>query len=171
MKRLALLCLLVGGIICCPAAEAQINCPSTSSKLACVIPNTLNLKSSTDLAFLNEAVGSTLGDLPLASPASGIIYVLDPKLNLPVPSNDTLGPVLVQRAETIGKHKLYLAVTYQFFRFENIDGISMKNIPIVLSFPGPPAPVTTATNNRLDLTAHQLGVYLTWHCNWPALFC
>lgn len=131
MKRLALLCLLVGGIAFCPVAEAQINCPSTSTKLACAIPNLLQLTpgSIQSLGFLNEAVGSTLGDLPLASPASGIIYVLDPKLNLPVPSNDTLGPVLVQRAETIGKHKLYLAVTYQFFRFENIDGVSLKNIP------------------------------------------
>jgi len=159
MNRLLFLFLLVGAVFC-PAAEAQINCTPTSPKLACVIPNQLHLTGSQSLAFLNEAVGSQLGDLPLASPASGIIYTYDPRLNLPVPSNDTLGPVLTQRAETIGRHKIYLAVTYQFFRFEDIDGTSMSQIPILLSLQGGAA--ITVSNNRLDLTAHQLGVYLTY---------
>ncbi len=162
MKRLVFFCLLAGGFLMGPAAEAQITCSPASAKLACVIPNALNLTapSSQNLGFLNEAVGSQLGDLPLASPASGIIYTIDPKLNLPVASNDTLGPVLTQRAETIGKHKLYLAFTYQFFRFEDIDGVSMRNLPILLTLSNGSA--VTASNNRLDLTAHQFGVYLTY---------
>lgn len=161
MKRLLFFSLLVGAALC-PAAQAQISCSPAITKLACIIPNALNLTapSSQNLGFLNEAVGSQLGDLPLASPASGIIYVLDPKLNLPVPSNDTLGPILTQRAETIGRHKVYLAVTYQFFRFENIDGLSMKQLPILLVLQGGTA--VTQTNNRLDLVAHQIGVYLTY---------
>jgi hypothetical protein len=161
MKRLLFFCLLVGGVFC-PAAEAQINCTQASTKLACIIPNALNLTvpSSQNLGFLNEAVGSQLGDLPLASPASGIIYIYDPKLNLPVPSNDTLGPILTQRAETIGRHKVYLAVTYQFFRFENIDSVSLKQLPILLTTQSGNA--LTASNNRLDLTAHQIALYLTY---------
>jgi hypothetical protein len=161
MKRLLFMCLLVGGAVC-PRAEAQINCTQASAKLACLIPNALNLTtpSSQNLGFLNEAVGSQLGDLPLASPASGIIYTIDPKLNLPVPSNDTLGPVLVQRAETIGKHKIYFAVTYQFFNFKDIDGLSLTSLPILLQLQGGTA--ITESNNRLDLTAHQVGLYLTY---------
>ena len=161
MKRFLVFGLLVGGIFC-PAAQAQITCSPASQKLACVIPNALNLTapSSQNLGFLNEAVGSQLGDLPLASPASGIIYTIDPNLNLPVASNDTLGPVLTQRAETIGKHKLYLAFTYQFFRFEDIDGISLSNLPILLTLQNGTA--LTVSNNRLDLTAHQFGIYLTY---------
>src|ERR1700722_6683352 len=98
---------------------AQVNCTSGSSasgKLICLIPNQLNLTqgSTQSLAFLNEAIGSQVSDLPLATPASGVIYTLDPKLNTPVPSNETLGPVLTQRAETIGKHRFYVAFTYQY---------------------------------------------------------
>ena len=161
MKRLLFFSLLVGAVFC-PAAEAQINCTQASTKLACIIPNALNLTapSSQNLGFLNEAVGSQLGDLPLASPASGIIYIYDPKLNLPVPSNDTLGPILTQRAETIGRHKVYLAVTYQFFSFKDIDGLSLTQLPVVLQNSSPPA--VTATNNRLDLTANQIALYLTY---------
>ena len=59
MKHLLLFCLLVGGILC-PAAKAQIACTQTSPKLACVIPNQLNLTapSSQNLTFFNEAVAS-----------------------------------------------------------------------------------------------------------------
>ena len=153
---------LAAGALLCPSARAQVNCSQNSPKLACVIPNALNLTapSSENLGFLNEAVGSQVGALPLASPASGIIYVNDPKLNLPVPSSETLGPILTQRPETIGRHKFYVAATYQFFRFEDIDNLSLKQLPIVLNLQNGAA--VTVTNNRLDLSASQFGLYFTY---------
>ena len=145
-----------------PAARAQVNCSSSSTKLICLIPNQLNLSpgSSQSLAFLNEAVGSQVSELPVATPASGIIYTNDPKLNLPVPSNETLGPVLTQRAETIGRHKVYIAFTYQYFLLQDIDGLSLKNLPIFL--PLQTGTAVTATNNRLDLKANQFTGYVTY---------
>jgi hypothetical protein len=161
-KRLLIICLITAGLVC-PAAHAQIACSpgDESSKLACIIPNALNLTapSAQNLGFLNEAVGSQVGQLPLASPASGIIYVNDPVLNLPVPSNETLGPILTQRAETIGAHKIYVAATYQFYRFGEIDGLSLKQLPILLVLQGGAA--VTTSNNRLDLTVNQFTMYLT----------
>src|ERR1700726_4009982 len=129
MKRLLFFSLLAGGFLS-PAVHAQVNC-SQSSKLICLIPHGLNFTQSSfaSLGFLSEALGSEVSSLPLASPASGIIYRNDPKLNLPVPSDEALGPVLTQRPETIGRHNLYIAATYQFFRFEDIDGLSLKNLP------------------------------------------
>src|SRR5208283_1306388 len=85
---------------------------------------------------------------------------IDPKLNIPVPSNATLGPILTQRAETIGRHKFYIAFTYQYFQFEDIDGMGLKNLPIFLPLQG--GNVVTATNNRLDLKASQFTAYFTY---------
>ena len=160
MKRL-LFFLLVAGSVMSPAARAQVSCPASSGKLICLIPNGLNFTQASfaGLGFLSEAVGSEVSNLPLASPASGIIYRNDPKLNVPVPSDETLGPVLTQRPETIGRHKLYIAATYQFFRFEDIDGLSLKNLPLFISVPGQGF---EPTNNRLDLTVHQTTGYLTF---------
>jgi len=163
MKRL-LTAILVTGSFLCPVAKAQVNCgqASVSSKLVCLIPDALNLTtpSAQNLGFLNEAIGTQVSDLPLASPASGIIYKNDPKLNLPVPSSETLGPVLTQRAETIGRHKMYIAATYQFFRFEDIDGIGLKQLPILLLLQDGSA--ATVSNNRLDLTVNQMTAYFTF---------
>ncbi len=158
---LAILIILTQG----PRVLAQVNCSagsSASGKLICLIPNQLNLTqgSAQNLAFLNEAIGSQVSDLPLATPASGVIYTIDPKLNIPVPSNATLGPILTQRAETIGRHKFYIAFTYQYFQFEDIDGMGLKNLPIFLPLQG--GNVVTATNNRLDLKASQFTAYFTY---------
>jgi len=158
---LAILIILTQG----PRVLAQVNCTAgspASGKLICLIPNQLNLTqgSAQNLAFLNEAIGSQVSDLPLATPASGVIYTIDPKLNIPVPSNETLGPILTQRAETIGRHKFYIAFTYQFFQFEDIDGMGLKNLPIFLPLQG--GNVVTATNNRLDLKASQFTAYFTY---------
>jgi len=161
MKRFLPLLVVLGGIFI-PPAMAQ-NCAS-SSKLACLIPNELNTvnpnSNTTDFQLIGEAVGSAVSDLPLASPASGVIYVTDPKLNLPVPSNATLGPVLVQRSETIGHHKLFVAFTYQRFEFSDIDGISLKKVPVYL--PNQNGTEVAVTNNRIDLKASQFAGYFTF---------
>jgi hypothetical protein len=90
--------------------------------------------------------------------------MIDPKLNLPVPSDADLGPILTQRPETAGRHKLYFAGVYQFFRFEDLDGISLKRFPVVATVP---ATSTTPllgfdTSNRLSLTVHQITGYFTF---------
>jgi Putative MetA-pathway of phenol degradation len=168
MRRVLLLLVAVGGF-CCPAALAQSpNCSGAQSKkLFCLVPNQLG-QVSTQFglvgAALSQDIGTEVGDLPLASPSSGVIYKLDPKLNLPVPSDQTLGPILTQRPETVGRHKLYFAAVYQFFNFEGLDGLALKNLPIVTTTPPPPgAPVLGFdTSNRLDLKVHQTTGYFTF---------
>src|ERR1700733_14934737 len=159
MNRFLFLCGVVGLFVC--PAKAQISCPSQSNKLVCLIPNGLNLTSSSfpALGFLSEAVGSEVSTLPLASPASGVIYITDPKFNVPVPSNETLGPVLTQRSETMGRHRIYISATYQFFRFSEIDGVNLKNLPIFIKVAGVGY---EPTNNNLELTVHQTTGYLTY---------
>jgi hypothetical protein len=73
--------------------------------------------------------------VPLASPASGIVYDKDPATKLPRPSGtETLGPVLTERGETLYHGKLFVAATYQRFRFNSQDGIDLKKIPMVFNF-------------------------------------
>lgn len=165
-KLLLFLLALAGGASFCPTLNAQVDC-AKSTKLICLTPSQLDLldparSSNFGVASfpIDEAVGSEVSSLPLASPASGVIYVLDPKLNVPVPTSETLGPVLTQRPETIGRHKIYIAVTYQGFRFEDLDGVSLRALPVVVTLPD--GLFSIATNNRLDLTASQVTGYFTF---------
>lgn len=142
-------------------------------------------------APINEAVGIQASQLPLASPSSGITFVYDPSLKTFAPSTDeSLGPIIGDRATTIGRRKLFIGFSYQYFNFGSIDGQNTSNIPTVLQhqpFPVPNAQnlpscdnqtaLTTAngyggdpcfvrdfiqTANNIDLTIHQYTIYATY---------
>src|SRR5260370_3090598 len=92
------------------SAPAQINCgagssaPSTS--LACLVPVSLTPSGfspasplqqaplatfpSNTLAFLSGQIGAEVSQIPLASPASGLIYATNPTTHLPHPFNPPL---------------------------------------------------------------------------------
>jgi hypothetical protein len=79
----------------------------------------------------NSALGTQLTSLPLPSPASGFTYTFDPNLGVYTRSAQSYGPVLTERAETIGKEKFFAGFSYQHFRFGTLDGIDLHNFPSV----------------------------------------
>jgi len=177
--------LLVASIICTnPNALAQINCASGSSsanKLGCLIPSTVtpstytflptptattvNSQLANSFGFLTSDIGGEISQIPLASPASGVIFVIDPTLKVPVPSDQSLGPILTQRADTIGRHKIYVATTYQYFLLKDVDGLALNNLPSAFFFSSTNSstPDTLGVaNGHVDLKVHQFVGYVTF---------
>jgi Putative MetA-pathway of phenol degradation len=197
--------------------SAQGICPlngTVSTKLVCVIPQTFGpfgvgsgagaplIANQHQAHFegdflssfgpINEAVGIQVSQLPIASPSSGITFTYDAALKTFSPSTEeSLGPILGERASTIGRNKLYVAFSFQYFNFNSIDGQNTSNIPAVLQhrfFPGDPtsplgflAPCPNQsgltggyannpcfvrdyiqTANNIDLTVHQYTLYATY---------
>jgi Putative MetA-pathway of phenol degradation len=81
------------------------------------------------LAPLNAAVGSELTLLPLGSPGSGLVYVYDPTLKTFTASTVDLGPILTERANTTGRHKVRVGFSYQRFSFSSLDGTNVHSLP------------------------------------------
>jgi len=213
-RTLVLFVLLMTAFI--SAAKAQSTCPlngTSSNKLVCVIPQVygpVGLGSGATAPLLadghqahfegeflsnfgpiNEAVGVQVSQLPIASPSSGITFVYDPSLKTFAPSTDeSLGPILGERASTIGRHKIYVAFSFQYFNFNSIDGHDTSKLSSVFQhevFPPPPPPsfITSCPNqqgmsgtvyagnpcfvrdfiettNNIDLTVHQYTMYATY---------
>lgn len=144
-----------------PAGARAQNCAST--KLFCLIPTAFHTTVS-QFNFFNEAFGTQITQLPLATPASGFIFTFDKSLGVYTASNQSFGPILSERAETIGRHKLYLAFTYQHFGFSEIDGTNMTNIPIVFTFfnAADGDTVYTATRDRVDTKVEQYAIFASF---------
>jgi hypothetical protein len=158
-KRIAL-CMMFG--VLSTSALAQGPCASQSGKLACVIPqeygpngfsffkNVLvpagdhpehfnNSSANPDqgdietrLKPLTQIIGRQANLLPLASPSSGVLLTFDSSLKTQVITADSLGPILGERAETVGRHRLFLGFSYQFFDFDRVDGVDLRSFPAVL---------------------------------------
>jgi len=166
----------------CTRTVAQTNtfCQSNgkptvhANNLVCLLPNLgfPPVSSGPDpIAGLTAAIASQASLIPLASPASGIIYSTDPALQILVPSGtESFGPVLTERGETLGHHKAFVAFSYQHFGFNSIDNVSLKNIPAV--FPAavldkfghviPGAVAFDETRTRVDLKVNQFAFYATY---------
>lgn len=113
----------------------------------------------------NISLASQLASVPLPSPASGFTYELDPALGVFKRSTQSFGPILAERAETIGKKKFSLGFNYQHFTFDSIEGVDLDDVPAVFTHdgaaPGGRADVVT-TSNAIDLKVGQFTTFLSY---------
>ena len=110
-------------------------CTSTAAPLVLWTANPGHFASdfSTTLSPLTGDIARQANLLPLASPSSGVLLTYDPSLKTFVVSTDSLGPILGERGDTIGRHKLFLGFSYQYFNFDQIDGINLRTVPAVFA--------------------------------------
>ena len=198
------LALLVLGLSTVPRAGAQNLCATVDAgKVACAVANVygpagLSTTGNTLVAHnfvsgqtspnsfilnvtaLSAAVGGQLGVLPLVSPSSGIAFSFDKSLGVFVASEYNFGPVLSERAGTIGRHKLLFGFAYQSFDFDKLDNVDLKNLhaafgqtPVAnCSAAGGAGPQneggcafirdTLVTTNNVDLRVNQYTAFISF---------
>jgi hypothetical protein len=113
----------------------------------------------------NTALAGQLTSLPLPSPASGFTYTLDLSTGLQQRTTQSFGPILSERAETIGKNKLSFGFNYQQFRFNSIEGVDLSNFSVTYrhedyQLGGGRTDVITSENS-LDTSISQFIAFLT----------
>src|SRR5262249_17394332 len=88
-----------------------------------------NSAFQSDFRLVNIALTSQLTAVPLPSPASGFTYKFDPATGTFVRSTRSFGPILTDRAETIGRGRLAFGFSLQFFSFDHLDGVPLDAVP------------------------------------------
>jgi hypothetical protein len=114
----------------------------------------------------NIALASQLAAIPLPTPASGFTYTFDSSLGVFQRSTQSFGPILTERAETIGKAKFTFGVTYQYFSFDTLEGVPLTDVPAVFTHDdaqlgGGRSDVVT-TNNAIDASIDQTVAFLSY---------
>ena len=193
----------------CPTFNANVNPISTPSRdLICIVPqvygpsglvgtndfgplvNTSGSPTSHDVDFRNSTfvtlpaltseIGTQLSQLPLASPVSGFIFSFSGSLGVFTEVTQNFGPILSERAQTIGRHRLFVGVSYQYFNFDEIDGVNLRNFGAAFRHetsglsctPGTVgctsdglfifAKDVITTQNSLDLKIHEIAAVATF---------
>jgi hypothetical protein len=113
----------------------------------------------------NVALASQLASVPLPSSASGFTYELDPSLGVFQRSTQSFGPILTERAETIGKGKFSMGFSYQHFSFDTLEGLNLDQVPAVFTHDSPAsggrADIVT-TLNSIDARVDQAVAFFTY---------
>jgi hypothetical protein len=112
------------------------------------------------------ALTSQIAAVPLPSPASGFTYEFDSNLGVFQRTSQSFGPILAERAETIGGGRFTFGFTFQDFSFDTIEGLSLDNIPAVFTHDsaelrgGREDLVTTL--NTVDARVNQFTTFLSY---------
>jgi hypothetical protein len=114
----------------------------------------------------NIALAGQLTALPLPSPASGFTYRFDETTGTFMRSTQSFGPILTDRAETIGKGRFSFGFNFQQFTFDRLENIDLDRVPAVFTHDdfqlgGGRADVVT-TDNFVRASVGQLTSVLTY---------
>ncbi len=131
--------------------------------------------SINNLGPINAEIGVQLSQVPLASPVSGFIFA-----NGVMQEATSFGPVLADRAETLGKRRIFVGASYEYFDFDKADSVNLRSFGAVFQHEQEPTicqefpatqcldgePVYTrdivATQNRIDIKVHQVTLVGTY---------
>lgn len=125
-----------------------------------------NSAFQSDFRLVNIALTGQLTAVPLPSPASGFTYEFDSTTGTFVRSTRSFGPILSDRAETIGRGRLAFGFSNQYFSFDHLDGVSLSDVPAVFrhdSFElGGGRADVVSTTNTIEATVNQFSGAVTY---------
>jgi hypothetical protein len=149
----------------------------STDQASATFKHSVHFQSSALASFtpLTAAIGTQLGHLPITSPVSGFIFNFNPSTGAVVEASQNFGPILSERPQTIGRHKLFLGFSYQYFDFDKVDGVNLRKFGAVFhhefeACPNPnPSNVTCYINSQnqsvpvitKDFVSTQNGIGLT----------
>jgi hypothetical protein len=113
----------------------------------------------------STALVSQLVSVPLPSPGGGFTFEFDPSLGVFQRTTGSFGPILTDRADTIGARKVAVGFAFQRFTFDSVEGINLGGVPAVFTHDnaellGGREDVVT-TSNAITAHVNQTTVFVT----------
>lgn len=149
------------------AAFGYAQSPTPPGKLAFVLPTLLDrgieaadpvyrqlLRTTIapNWVSLNASTAAQLSNLPIPSPASSYSYYYDRTSGSMQRRIQSHGPVLTERAETIGKGSFFVALTYQRFLFDRLDDVNLGGVEIDVPLTNPIADLSAPIQGIVHLS-------------------
>lgn len=130
-------------------------------------PHTAHFTSDFQFNFsqFSTALVAQLVSVPLPSPAGGFTYEFDPSLGVFRRTTQSFGPIIADRAETIGAGRFAIGYTFQRFTFDTVEGLDLRTVPAVFTHDnaellgGREDVVTTV--NSIGVNVNQSTAFLT----------
>ena len=92
-----------------------------------------NSDFQSNFSQFGTALVGQLVTVPLPSPASGFTYQFDTTTGVFVRNTKSFGPILAERAETIGAGRTSLGFAFQRFSFDTIEQLDLDRVPAVFT--------------------------------------
>lgn len=156
VKRIFALVVVLSGL----SLQMLAQCPgfnkAQNDNLACQIVTTVRTPAGSSLQSLSPTLASQLAQLPIASAVSGSgVLVFSGGVVPTVKGSESLGTILTQRGETVGRHKLFVSFNYQRFNFDKLDGEDLNALPTVNQGANATSDIYQVANVNLGIKVDQ----------------
>lgn len=116
------------------------------------------------LSDLGSAITSNAGQFSFNSAITG--FAFDIERGVPVRTTDSLGPILAERAETIGENKISIAAAYSRIEFSRFEGTNLDSLALLFTHDdvngdGVLGPITAPFSFELDQVQIDIDLDLT----------
>ena len=124
-----------------------------------------NSDFQSNFSQFGTALVGQLVTVPLPSPASGFTYQFDPSVGVFHRTTQSFGPILAERAETVGARRVSFGFASQRFAFDTVEGTDLLKVPAVFTHDnaqlrGGREDVVT-TLNSIEATVSQFTMFVT----------
>src|SRR5262245_62833731 len=107
--------------------------PAAATTLSAQLPKAAQLVGIQNPGSAFDALGTALADtvartLPVLSASAGYTYRYDPSLEAFVRTSDTLGPLFLERPDTLGRGKINVNVSYQYVELNEVNGTPSSDL-------------------------------------------
>jgi hypothetical protein len=92
-----------------------------------------NSDFQSNFSHFGAALVGQLVTVPLPAPASGFTFEFDPTLGVFQRTTQSFGPILAERADTIGTRRVSVGFASQRFTFDTVEDLDLGRIPAVFT--------------------------------------
>ena len=130
-------------------------------------PHSAHFNSDFQFNFtqFGTALVSQLVSVPLPSPAGGFTFQFDPSLGVFRRTTESFGPILADRADTIGARHFSLGFAYQRYAYDSVEGVDLGSIPAVFTHDNAALrggrEDVVVTTNAIGATVNQSTMFVT----------
>ncbi len=115
---------------------------------------------------LNSSVATELSNLPNPTLASGLSYIWDAEAGAFRNVPQSFGPILTERAETVGKGRILFAVTNQNFSFDRLDDLDLRGFQVAYPLTLPLSSIVPGASSSVSVPGLIVAnAYINIHVN------
>jgi hypothetical protein len=92
-----------------------------------------NSDFQSNFSHFGAALVGQLVTVPLPAPASGFTYEFDPTLGVFNRTTQSFGPIVAERADTVGARRVSLGFASQRFTFDTVEDLDLRRVPAVFT--------------------------------------
>jgi hypothetical protein len=89
-----------------------------------------SIASAASINQLNQQIASEVGSFPFSSSVGGFSFEFDPTIGDFVSTSKTLGPLVAERASTLGKGRFNLNAAYTLFEYSKFSGQDLNHFDV-----------------------------------------